>query len=166
MESAGRRENVPPHDTDGGSWRSDLSDLQSTKVEAIGQSGTNEKDMIEESYLLYKTEYKRRFQYIDCYNELADCPKFEKILGRGTKHHAETSDDSSDPNGADGPSSQTRRSTLLRRLNELSDISAPPLSDQEDASATVGQSTDQIVASSPAVVNPISIADLCFQTDS
>ncbi|KAG2892205.1 hypothetical protein PC117_g24051 [Phytophthora cactorum] len=161
------------------------------KVDAIGQSGTNEKDMIEKSYLLFKTEYKRRFQYIDCYNELADCPKFEKILGRGTKHHAETSDDSSDPNGADGPSSRTsadtdrrmvrRRQKGLRLLKKWSKRSlarawrprnaafhsspAPPLSDREDASATVGQSPDQIVASSPTVVNPISIADLCFQTD-
>ncbi|KAG2991591.1 hypothetical protein PC120_g22668 [Phytophthora cactorum] len=86
------------------------------KVDAIGQSGTNEKDMIEKSYLLFKTEYKRRFQYIDCYNELADCPKFEKILGRGTKHHAETSDDSSDPNGADGPSSRTSADTDRRMV--------------------------------------------------
>ncbi|KAG6948127.1 hypothetical protein JG687_00015677 [Phytophthora cactorum] len=51
---------------------------------------------------------------------IADCPKFEKILGRGTKHHAETSDDSSDPNGADGPSSRTSADTDRRMQEKFS----------------------------------------------
>ncbi|KAF4046306.1 hypothetical protein GN244_ATG01324 [Phytophthora infestans] len=67
--------------------------------------------MIERAHLQYKTEYKRRFQYIDCYNQLVNCPKLEMIIDLGSKRHAESNGENSRPNVFEGSVSQTSGDT-------------------------------------------------------
>ncbi|KAF4045998.1 No apical meristem-associated C-terminal domain [Phytophthora infestans] len=59
----------------------------STHVESLRTSGSTERNMRKQALALYKERYNQHFAYVECYDLLSRCPKFEKeldrVLGRG-----------------------------------------------------------------------------------
>ncbi|KAF4150714.1 No apical meristem-associated C-terminal domain [Phytophthora infestans] len=54
----------------------------STHVESLRTSGSTERDMMKQALALYKERYNQHFAYVECYDLLSRCPKFEKGLDR------------------------------------------------------------------------------------
>ncbi|KAG7376591.1 hypothetical protein PHYPSEUDO_013113 [Phytophthora pseudosyringae] len=52
------------------------------QVKSLRQSGTKEHDIMKKALALYKERNKHHFAYIECYDVLSKCPKFEQALDK------------------------------------------------------------------------------------